>query len=96
MNDTIQQIVDRNESQFNYLKLLEELAELTEVIIKRVNKQIQYKPSMEKIIEETGDVLIRLRIFCRAEGIADAVNQRVITKLTKLNGYFETNEFKNI
>lgn len=96
MKDSIDRIVERNEPEFNYLKLLEELAELTEVVIKRHLKQPKYKPAMAKIVEEAGDVILRLKIFCRMEGIAEEVNKRVLNKLAKLENYIETNEFKNV
>jgi NTP pyrophosphatase (non-canonical NTP hydrolase) len=71
----------------NTLKVVEECAELSEVMIKFVTKQPEDKPSIEKIIEEMGDVHARCYILARQLGICDDVINRVASKLRQLDGW---------
>jgi NTP pyrophosphatase (non-canonical NTP hydrolase) len=87
-------ILDYNEPQFNYYKLAEELAELSEVVLKRYGKKPDHKPSIEKLIEESGDVLVRLKILIRMEGIQKNVVARKRQKLNQLIGYIEKGKYK--
>lgn len=96
MKEEIKQIVANNEASFNYLKFLEELAELTEVLMKRYLKQPQYKPKMSRVAEEMGHVLLRMQIFSAMEGIEEEVNNEKLKKLNKLMAYLETKEFRNV
>lgn len=53
----------------NVLKLIEELIELQEVMIKYLTKSEAFKPKKEKMIEEMGDVIFRMNIVCDMLGI---------------------------
>jgi NTP pyrophosphatase (non-canonical NTP hydrolase) len=64
----------------NKIKLLEELAELQEVLTKSVTR-----PGYEaKIIEELGDVKARIELFCKDADIAGVVDARMNVKLKKI------------
>ena len=73
------------------LKLAEECNELAEVLIKTVTKREKDKPSKEKIIEEMGDVLFRMKTLAEYWNIKNELNARrdkkqrdVETEVTKL------------
>lgn len=94
MNKDIQTIVDYNRAEYNELKLIEELCELNEVLIKRHVKQSQHKPPIEKVIEEIGDVVLRCKILSKALNITDAVNDRIEKKKDKLLNYIKEGKYK--
>lgn len=84
-NDIIQ---DSMNSEFCMIKVIEECAELTEVLSKSITKT-DNKPSVEKIIEETGDVICRIMILSEKLGISDKVDKRVIEKLQILTNHLK-------
>lgn len=92
--DAVQEILDYNAPDYNYIKLAEELAELQEVIIKRYLKKEAFKPPMAKVIEEVGDVVLRLKVLSRMEGIAVPIANRVNEKSTKLLSYIDAGKYK--
>ena len=53
------------------MKVLEEMHELGEVLTKYLNKQPEYRPKKEKIIEESGDLLYRMTLMIKKLGIED-------------------------
>lgn len=70
---------------FNHSKLAEELFELGEVVTKIGNKAKERQPSVDKVIEEMGDVVFRVGIFLKTNDIdvndfADRVENRIIEK----------------
>lgn len=79
--DLIQKIADENSKVYNVLKLAEELSELSEVLLKLVNKPEGYKPPEIKIVEEMADVIIRMKVMATNFNIKDRVNDRVLVKL---------------
>lgn len=79
-----------NSERYNYLKCIEELAELQEVLIKKINKQGGPKePSRDSIVEEIGDVLIRLKVLSTVLNAKGDVNDRVNMKCKKFAGYLQ-------
>lgn len=92
--DSIKTILAYNRPEFNYLKLAEELAELSEVVIKRYLKKEENKPPLSKLVEEVGDVLLRLKILSRMENISLDINIRVINKTAKLLEYIDEGKYK--
>lgn len=89
MNTNIIQILaTTNNEQYNYLKLLEELAELQEVLLKKILKKGGPKePSDQDVIEEIGDVEIRLTIFKEMWCCHSQVDERIKTKLDAYTDY---------
>lgn len=82
-----QMVIDYNnkiEPTKNTLKVLEESAELSEVLLKTLTKAPNYKPHIDKVIEEAGDLFFRLRIYCQQQGIEEAVKQRYLFKHEQL------------
>lgn len=94
MQQEIQAILDYNKPEYQYIKLAEELSELQEVVIKKYLKRPENQPTMAKIIEEMGDVLLRMKILATQEDIQDAVNTRMGEKIKKLLGYIDEQKYK--
>lgn len=70
-----------NNKIYNKTKFLEELAELSEVILKHINKHPKHKPEISAITEELGDVLFRFTIYSKSEGISqDSITNRITKK----------------
>lgn len=86
-----------NDGMYNKTKLLEELAELNEKILKSINKHPDHKPPQSEIIEEIGDVLIRIKMYNIMEGITDQqIRDRVILKANKFIGYIKDGIYSNL
>jgi regulator of replication initiation timing len=75
---------------FSKCKLLEELSELQEVLLKSVTRE-GYE---DRIIEELGDVKARIKFFCEENLILDKVNQRKKEKLNKIKNIKEVYDKK--
>jgi NTP pyrophosphatase (non-canonical NTP hydrolase) len=87
-------LVKTNEESYNWQKLAEELFELGEVVMKKINKQGTPKePSMEKIIEEMGDVLLRINILEEKHDLEFHLMDRIDEKLLKLGEYINKNKY---
>lgn len=75
------------------LKLVEELSELSEVLIKRVTRKEGQKPNIEKVIEELGDVYFRSRCLIEKLQISEQVKKRVLQKGIQVEKWYFTNNF---
>lgn len=73
----------------NLLKLCEEMAELSEVLLKYVNKGEGAKPKVEKIVEELGDVFFRSAVLIRQFDIEDEVLDRTDEKMKQIYEYYQ-------
>jgi len=89
----IKKIVNRNSKEYNILKTIEELNELSTALAQTLNKP--YKDYSSSIIEEIGDVKIRIKmleeIFSKK-----SIKERIEFKLNKFKEYLENNSFPNI
>lgn len=92
--EAINEILEYNAPEYNYIKLAEELAELQEVIIKRYLKKEEHKPPIAKVIEEMGDVILRCNILMTQEDIKMQVAERVVEKQHKLLNYIDNGQYK--
>lgn len=91
---TIAKLVETNDYEYNLLKTVEELSELSEVLMKKVLKSEKEKePSDQSIIDEIGDVYIRIRILSRLFG-EEAVSERVNFKLDKFETYLKEGKYQ--
>lgn len=87
-----QKIIDYNnekKNDRNILKVFEESMELNEALVKYLTKQPEDRPSLDKIIEEAGDVFFRLRILTQMLGIEEGVKERYLFKHVQLKGWME-------
>ena len=88
-NEIIQKVIKYNSPEKTVLKVLEECAELSEVLLKYLTKTPEFKPPIEKIIEEMGDVKVRMKILANALGITEKVEEREHLKLLQLKEWVE-------
>jgi len=91
---TLERMIEYNEPDYNLLKCIEELAELQEKLIKKVIKKGGPKePRDEEIIEEIGDVAIRISILFKLFG-ETRCEERVFYKLGKFKSYMDEEKYK--
>lgn len=86
-------LLENNPPAYNITKCLEEMAELNEKLLKFINKKPEYKPKLEEITEEIGDVFVRLEVLAR-QFSEKAVQKRIEVKSEKLLKYVEKGEYK--
>ncbi len=91
--DIIDEMAKTNSWNYNLDKTIEELFELGEVLMKsKLKKGSPKEPSAQSIIEEIGDVEIRIRVLRKLFG-EQLVDQRVGEKLAKFKGFFEQGKY---
>lgn len=97
LDNNIQVILNTNTKKYNKLKLIEELNELSTELVKSLTKE-DGEGLHDKIIEESGDVLLRLEVFLSSLSKKDAekVLKRAFDKSEKLANYAETKRYKNV
>lgn len=82
-----------NTRKYNRLKAVEELQELALILVQKVNKP--EKVNDQQIIDEIGDVKIRLEVLERIFS-SDAINERINNKLNQFRRFIESEKHKNI
>lgn len=96
-NEIIKHLALSNKSPYNYLKCVEELTELSEVLMKRSLKEKSDKnPTNDAIIEEIGDVELRLEILKEMMNCHLPVFLRRQFKLKKYKEYIKDGKYLNI
>lgn len=86
----------RNDPKYNMTKLAEELTELSELILKSVNKKPEHKPDLSHIIEEIGDVSLRLYVYISANGISsEQIDERIIEKSNRFLSYIKEKKYNS-
>lgn len=75
---------EKNTFEFNMMKTIEELNELSTILLQNLNKP--GKINKDKIIEEIGDVQIRLW-WLKSRYSTFKIKKRIVYKLIKLNKY---------
>lgn len=84
-----------NDKSYNLSKASEEIAELQELVLKTLNKRAPNKPSKQSIIDEIGDVEMRIYILKRDLKITQQeINERKIYKANKFIGYIKSGDYK--
>mgnify|MGYP006327669155 CR=1 FL=1 len=84
-----ERIVTEIDAEQHAMKVIEECLELSEVLVKTMTKGAGRKPSLEKVIEEAGDVLYRIELLTRKLDIQDAVRMRFEEKSEQINAWFK-------
>lgn len=97
--DFIQKLAEHNDlainhTTYNHTKLLEEMLELSEVLVKMINKKGDKAPKREKLVEELGDLQLRMDVLIYKEGLKDEVNARIDTKIASLDKYLSEGKYK--
>ena len=92
--ETIEKLAGTNSPDYNIIKTCEELAELSEVLLKKLAKRGGPKePTNDAIIEEIGDVVLRCAILAEVFG-EKKVQDRMAYKLDKYREYLEQGLYK--
>ncbi len=76
----------------NFKKAIEELQELALVLMQMLNKPIEGAPDEQEIIDEIGDVEIRMEVLKRLFA-KDKINKRIKFKMDKFRNYIETKKY---
>jgi hypothetical protein len=88
-------LLNENDPKFNITKLCEELSELQEVLLKYINKKPEKAPSKQAIVDEVGDVFLRLGVVIKQlEVEEDPIGERLDTKISKLIKYYNEGKYK--
>lgn len=80
MEELINGLKTVNNVEFNALKVIEEAGELTTLLTKSLSKIEELKPKDEELIEECGDLLLRLFVYIEHKGITNKVEERAEQK----------------
>lgn len=91
--EIINYLVKTNESKFQILKACEELSELNTILLQDITKEGR-KTIQQDIIDEIGDVIIRMKILKKIYG-KKKVNKRINLKLQEFKKYIINNEYKH-
>ena len=83
--ETVDYILGVNNKNFNYMKTIEEMSELSEVLVKCVTKEKEFRPPKDKIIEECGDLFFRLEVLAQHVGV-EKIIERIDFKNKQLKG----------
>lgn len=76
----------------NFKKAIEELIELSLVLMQKLNKPIDGAPEEQEIIDEIGDVEIRMEVLKRLFP-KDKIDKRIKFKMDKFRNYIETKKY---
>jgi len=88
-------LAKNNNEKFLLAKTCEELTELQEVLLKMMNKIDPHKPTKDHLIEEIGDVYIRLEMLMERFKISVwEINVRKVYKANKFIGYLNEGKYK--
>ena len=86
-------LLNVNDREYTINKTIEELLELALILQQKLNKPDLV--SDDKIIEEIGDVQIRLKVLKKIYPI-ELIKKRINFKLKKFYKYITTEKYKNI
>jgi len=87
----IKRLVATNDPVFNYTKAAEELMELAELCLKKVNKVTP--PPDESVAEEIADVGLRVSVLIHMLKVEDFVDDRQARKLSRLEEYYKEGKY---
>lgn len=82
-----------NGQEYNFRKTAEELMELALVLLQTINKKQHGAPDEQEIIDEIGDVIIRLEVLKRLYS-DEKINQRIKFKMDKFQAYIDTKKYR--
>ena len=89
--ELIKYLVENNDYKYNLLKAAEELNELSTILLQYVNKD--NKVDKQKIIEEIGDSIIRIKVLKKLFN-RKKVKERIKFKLNKFRSYIKEGKYK--
>ena len=93
--EIIEYIVSLNTEDYDLLKLAEEATELSEVLIKMVTKPNRRIERMDHLVEEMGDVKVRMDILQARLGVSKDVDKRYQEKLDYIHNNTLNKKYPN-
>lgn len=91
----LQILLKENDPKFNITKLCEEMTELQELLLKTINKKPEKAPSKQSIVDEMGDMMLRLLVVIEQLGVTDEeMGNRIEQKMEKLIKYYNEGKYK--
>jgi NTP pyrophosphatase (non-canonical NTP hydrolase) len=100
LTDEHYEVIDalsRNDGNYNFLKLAEELNELAELCLKRVTKSdTENAPTNQMIIDEIGDVMLRLIPIVELVDPREVlIEKRIKKKMNSLKEKLDAGKYPN-
>ena len=86
---TVKVLAETNNHQYNVLKAVEEMSELSTVLTQHLTKGAQ----MDDIIDEIGDVIFRVKVLKHMFG-KERVDRRVKNKLSKCEQWLKEGRYE--
>lgn len=93
--EIVRRVFEYNTYEYNAAKLAEELQELSLELTKLVTKPDLDETRIQAIIDEIGDVKIRLKVF-ELSLDRNRIEERVHLKLVKFNTLLENKRYKYV
>lgn len=93
--EIIQKLFEYNTPEYNAAKLAEELQELSLELTKLTTKPLLNNERIQAIIDEIGDVEIRLKIYKKGFNKQD-IRNRIDYKIKKFEVLLENKQYKTI
>lgn len=94
--EIIKKMVNKNTIDFDLMKLAEECTELSEVLIKMVTKPNRREERMEHLVEEMGDVKLRMEVLVTRLGFNKVVDARYEEKLAYFHEKLIENKYDTV
>ncbi len=82
-------LLTSNNLEFNTLKVIEEIFETGELLTKSISKVERLKPTKEQLVEEIGDLLMRLKVLILHMKIDEDVERRMENKFAALHEWMK-------
>lgn len=99
-SDVVYSLVKNNSRNYNFQKVIEEIAEFQMEISKFETKAKDRKPPVEKIIEEFSHLTLRSMIYLiqvtgkTVEELEDEISEHITTKISQLEKYKKQGKYK--
>ncbi len=103
--EIIEHCANNNPSEFNLMKVLEEMAEFQEVATKLATKHPSNpdKPKKEELVKEFGDLIYRGIVYLKQQlpetslkEIEEQLEARIVKKLSNLEKYKKQGLYKDV
>jgi phosphoribosyl-ATP pyrophosphohydrolase len=97
LDNILKTLSTANGRKYNLRKLSEELIELADVCMKTSNKQADFRPHVQELIDEVGDVYTRMTVLMHSEGLSiDDIHDRQLYKANKYIEYAREDKYSKI
>lgn len=83
-DEKVDLIVAASNDGYHFLKLLEEIGEAQQELVKFYSKTGEHKPNPEKVIEELAHLILRVILYCEKQKWSDKVEVEMEKKLGQL------------